>query len=161
TDVIVGFPGETDDDFAGTCNVLEQVGFCKIHVFTYSPREGTHAAVFPERVPPDVMARRREYLRALEEKMAAAYARSLTGRTLDVLVEGADPKQPGHVLGTSCRYVPVSFPGLAPALVGHRFPVRAGAWQGSTILGEPEVRQPSLDDYNPNESTRRFALPLA
>src|SRR5436190_1229923 len=56
TDVIVGFPGETDEDFAATCEVLETVGFCKLHVFSYSPRAGTLAAEFTDRVAPQVVA---------------------------------------------------------------------------------------------------------
>ena len=55
-------------------------------------------------------------LRELEAETAQAYQRSLLGRCLDVLCEGADPKRPGHAQGTSCRYVPVSFRGHAPAL---------------------------------------------
>ena len=127
TDVIVGFPGETDADFEATCQVVREVGFMKVHVFSYSPRQGTEAAGFGETVPPAVVAERRERLRLLEREMADAYLRSLIGRRLDVLVEGAEPGRPGFVRGTACRYAPVAFRGHAPALIRRRVPVRATA----------------------------------
>src|SRR5262249_880547 len=104
TDVIIGFPGETDSDFEDTCRVVREVGFCKVHVFSFSPRLGTPAASLAERVDPVVVAERRERLRALESQLAAAYCRRLLGRRLDVLVEGPDPRRPGWVRGTSCRH---------------------------------------------------------
>src|SRR5262245_32641376 len=65
TDVIVGFPGETEADFAATCRVVREVGFAKVHIFPYSPRQGTPAADFPDRVPPPVVAERRARLQEL------------------------------------------------------------------------------------------------
>src|SRR5205085_12513099 len=87
TDVIVGFPGETEGDFEATCDVAREVGFSRIHVFSYSPRSGTPAAAFPDRVPPRVVAARRERLRRMESELAAAYCRSLLGRLRELLVE--------------------------------------------------------------------------
>jgi threonylcarbamoyladenosine tRNA methylthiotransferase MtaB len=138
TDVIVGFPGETDADFEATCRVAREAGFSRIHVFSFSPRSGTPAAELPDRVPPAVVAERRQRLRELERETAGAYFRSLLGRPLDVLVEGADPDTPGHVRGTACRYAPVVFAGHAPALVGRRVPVRAAAVCDGVIVGRPE-----------------------
>jgi threonylcarbamoyladenosine tRNA methylthiotransferase MtaB len=138
TDVIVGFPGETDADFEATCRVLREVGFCKVHVFSYSPRQGTPAASLPATVPPAVVAGRRESLLALEAELAAAYYRRLVGRRLDVLVEGAEARRPGWVRGTSCRYAPVVFEGHAPALLARRVPVRAVAIDDGIIWGRPE-----------------------
>jgi threonylcarbamoyladenosine tRNA methylthiotransferase MtaB len=138
TDVIVGFPGETDADFEATCRVLREVGFCKVHVFSYSPRQGTPAASLAGTVPPAVVARRREQLLALEAEMAAAYYRRLIGRRLDVLVEGADGRRPGWVRGTSCRYAPVGFEGHAPALLARRVPVRAVSVGDGIVWGRSE-----------------------
>jgi threonylcarbamoyladenosine tRNA methylthiotransferase MtaB len=138
TDVIVGFPGETEADFADTCEVVRTVGFCKIHVFSYSPRRGTPAADLGDRVPPMIVARRRDQLRALERELAIDYARRLRGRVLDVLVEGPDPRRPGCVVGTSCRQLPVAFEGHAPALLGKRVPVRVLGWEGEVLQGRPE-----------------------
>ncbi len=142
TDVIVGFPGETDEDFQATCRVVREVGFSKVHVFSYSPRSGTPAALLGDGVPPAVKARRREALHALGREQAAAYHARLVGRVLDVLVEGADPGRPGRVRGTSCRYAPVSFPGYAAALVRRRVPVRATAADADGLRGEPEPEGP-------------------
>jgi threonylcarbamoyladenosine tRNA methylthiotransferase MtaB len=138
TDVIVGFPGETDEDFEATCRVVREAGFAKVHLFSYSPREGTPAAAWGETVPPPVVAARRERLREVERETAAAYCRGLLGRRLDVLVEGPDPRRPGRVRGTSCRAVPVSFRGHLPALIRRRVPVRATAVADGVLLGEPE-----------------------
>jgi threonylcarbamoyladenosine tRNA methylthiotransferase MtaB len=138
TDVIVGFPGETDADFEATCRVVRAVGFSKLHVFSWSARRGTAAAEFADRVPPAVADARRARLRELEHELAATYYRSLVGRRLEVLVEGADPKRPGHALGTSCRYAPVSFAGHAPALLGQLVPVRAVGGADGVVLARPE-----------------------
>src|SRR5262249_31526040 len=120
------------------------VGFAKIHVFSYSPRRGTPAASLPDAVPPHVVDERRERIRELERTLAGNYGRSLLGRSLDVLVEGADPRWPGHVRGTSCRGVPVSFPGHLPALLRRRVPVRAGRVVDGLLLGDPEPERMSL-----------------
>ena len=140
TDVIVGFPGETDADFDETCKVAREVGFAKIHVFSYSPRAGTPAAILPNGISHAIMEERRLRLRELETQSTFAYQQRLLGRRLDVLVEGADARRPGHVQGTSCRYVPVSFGGQAPALVRQRVPVRVLRIEDGVLLGvaEPE-----------------------
>jgi threonylcarbamoyladenosine tRNA methylthiotransferase MtaB len=138
TDVIVGFPGESDADFDATCQVVREAGISRIHVFSYSPRAGTAAAALRDDVPPAIKAARRRQLREIEREQAAAYHRRLLGRELDVLVEGADPHRSGHALGTSCRYAPVSFPGHAPALIRRRVPVKIVAVADGVLLGEPE-----------------------
>jgi threonylcarbamoyladenosine tRNA methylthiotransferase MtaB len=150
TDVIIGFPGETEADFEDTCRVVREVGFCKVHVFSYSPRQGTAAVGLPGAVPPAVMAARRERLLALEAETMTAYHRRLIGRRLDVLVEGADPDRPGWARGTSCRYATVAFPGHAPALLARRVPVVGAAVEDGTVLGHPE----------PKVTPERVALPF-
>jgi threonylcarbamoyladenosine tRNA methylthiotransferase MtaB len=160
TDVILGFPGETDADFEATCRVVRAVGFSKIHVFSYSARQGTPAAEMRDAVPPPVVQERRRRLLEIEQELADAYYRSLLGRRLDVLVEGADPRRPGWVRGTSCRYAPVSFPGHAPALLRRLVPVRAVALAEGVILGEPQA-DPTLTPSRPASALRgRTALPL-
>jgi threonylcarbamoyladenosine tRNA methylthiotransferase MtaB len=156
TDVIVGFPGETDADFEATCRVMRTVGFSKIHVFSWSARRGTPAAEYADRVPPAVVDARRERLLELETELAAEYYRGLVGRRLEVLVEGADPRRPGHAVGTSCRYAPVTFEGHAPALLGKLVPVRAVAVADGVVLARPEP-SPGLE---PSASAGRLALPL-
>jgi threonylcarbamoyladenosine tRNA methylthiotransferase MtaB len=158
TDIIIGFPGETEADFEATCRVVREVGFARVHVFSFSPRAGTPAADYPDRVHPEVVADRRRRLLEVGRQTAAAYAGSLVGRRLDVLVEGADPDRPGWVLGTSCRYVPVRFEGHAPALVGRRAAVRAVGVDAGVVLGRPEP-EPGLEPGRP-PAGRRLPLPL-
>ena len=69
--MIVGFPGETDDDFASTCRVVEAVGFSKIHVFPFSARQGTAAAAMPDQVPPEIKSVRGQQLAAVAVRPCA------------------------------------------------------------------------------------------
>jgi threonylcarbamoyladenosine tRNA methylthiotransferase MtaB len=109
TDVIVGFPGETDADFEATCDVARRVGFSKIHTFPFSPRRDTPAAQMDGLLPKSVKAERGRVLAELEKELRATYFRSLVGRSLNVLVESTET---GKVaLGTSCRYAPVEIQG--------------------------------------------------
>ncbi len=151
TDIILGFPGETEEDFEQTCDVVREVGFAKLHLFSYSPRTGTAAAALPQRVPAPVVARRRERLLELEQEQHRRYCQSLLGRRLEVLVEGPDPDRPGYVGGTSCRHVRVAFAGYAPALRGRCVPVRAVGMAEEVILGKPESEGPG---------NQRLALPI-
>jgi len=160
TDIIVGFPGETEADFQATLGVAREVGFAKIHVFSYSPRAGTPAASLTDVVPPREVAQRRQRLQALERELATAYARSLLGRRLDVLVEGADPQRPSHVVGTSCRALPASLRGHAPALVGRLVPVRAVAVADSIWLGEPIAERLATERRTAPLVSNRLSLPV-
>ena len=159
TDVIVGFPGETDADFEATCRVVREVGFAKVHVFSYSPREGTPAATRTDAVPPRVIRERRLHLQALETQLGEAYGRSLVGRQLDVLVESADPQRPGFVRGTACRAVTVTFRGHLPALIRQCVPVRAVGVADGVVLGEPEP-EAERRTGGPMPTERRLPLPL-
>ncbi|HWY87270.1 MAG TPA: tRNA (N(6)-L-threonylcarbamoyladenosine(37)-C(2))-methylthiotransferase MtaB [Gemmataceae bacterium] len=157
TDVIVGFPGETEADFAETCRVVREVGFCKTHLFPYSRREGTPAAEFADQIHPSVIDERRRRLLELERELAQKYYRGLVGRRLDVMVEGEDPARPGFSRGTSCRHAPVSFPGHAPALIGTRVPVLAERAVEGGLVGEPDYF--AFRDF-PRRETNRITLPL-
>ncbi len=125
TDVIVGFPGETEEDFAATCRVAEQVGFSKIHIFPFSPRRTTPAATMPDQVEAPIKAERARRLAELERCLRERYFGSLIGRELEVLAE-SHCETTSMLAGTACRYAPVELPGDA-AQVG-RF-VRARARQ--------------------------------
>jgi len=87
TDVIVGFPGETDGQFARTMELVKNIGFTKTHVFRYSPRPGTKAAKMKPRVTPDVVSSRARRLIGLGEEAAMRFRERFVGRTLDVLAE--------------------------------------------------------------------------
>jgi threonylcarbamoyladenosine tRNA methylthiotransferase MtaB len=111
TDVIVGFPGETEDDFQATCCVARECGFSKIHIFPFSPRKGTPAAAMAGQIAPQLKAERRQRLAELEANLRREYYRSLIGRRLTVLVEGPSESTTGGWAGTSCRYAPVELAG--------------------------------------------------
>ena len=89
TDVIVGFPGETDEDFARSLEFVRQQGFSRLHVFQYSPKAGTAAADMPNQVPGAVKARRAAQMIALGNELSAEFAARFVGKTLDVLYESA------------------------------------------------------------------------
>ncbi|MBN1910600.1 MAG: tRNA (N(6)-L-threonylcarbamoyladenosine(37)-C(2))-methylthiotransferase MtaB [Pirellulales bacterium] len=116
TDAIVGFPGETEADFEATCRVVEAVGFSKVHVFPFSPRQGTPAAEMPDQVPVPIRHARAARLAEVAAPCRTAYARSLVGRRLQVLVESPVAARPGRVVGTSDRYLPVELPGNSDLL---------------------------------------------
>ena len=107
TDFIVGFPGETDDDFAAALENVKKIGFANIHCFAYSPRPGTVAAGLPGRIAPDTVKKRMAELRRIAAVSASAFARSQYGKTLPVIFERiAD----GRSVGWSDNYLEVSVP---------------------------------------------------
>ena len=87
TDVIVGFPGETEEQFANTCRLLEEIRFDTVHVAVYSPRPGTAASRLPDDVPPEAKARRRKIIEELQADIAGEINQRLLGETVEVLVE--------------------------------------------------------------------------
>ncbi len=124
TDVIVGFPGETDEDFQQTLEACRQAAFLKIHIFPFSARRETPAATLPDQVHGTVRAERIRILERLERDLAHQYHASLLGRELEVMVEGECPARAGWVHGTDRRYVPIEIPG-GPADVGQMISGRA------------------------------------
>lgn len=110
TDIIVGFPGETEDDFELTLDVARRCGFSKIHIFPFSARKGTPAAEMTDPIPVEVRRERSARLDALECQLRASFQGRLRGRALHVLAESPDPDDPGYCWGTSCRYLPVRLP---------------------------------------------------
>ena len=158
TDIIVGFPGETEADFEATCQVARQVGFSKMHIFSFSPRRGTAAAEFPGRVPAPMVSERRQRLLDLDRELSTAYYHSLIGRRLDVLIEGACPKRDGYVMGTSCRYAPVAVEGHLPAVLSQRVPVRAVAVMDGLVFAHAEAEPRFISQLTsmPGEETTWF-----
>ena len=87
TDIIVGFPGETEDEWQQTMETVESIGFGHIHIFSFSPREGTKAARLPNPVADDIVRQRSQQLHALADKMKQAIMSQQLGKQLDVLWE--------------------------------------------------------------------------
>jgi threonylcarbamoyladenosine tRNA methylthiotransferase MtaB len=113
TDIIVGFPGETDGEFRETLNAARAVGFSKIHIFPFSPRRGTPAAEMPNPVPSHIQQQRCRELAAVEAELRDAYYHSLLGRRLRVLVERCEDQVRRTWTGTSCRYATVELAATA------------------------------------------------
>ena len=88
TDLIVGFPGETDPEFASSAAFVERMGFARVHVFPYSSRPGTPAATMPDQVEPQVRHRRARDMRTIAQRSSEAFRQQLVGLTLPVLWEG-------------------------------------------------------------------------
>ena len=145
TDIIVGFPGETDEDFAETMSLLEAVRFHSAFSFCYSPRPGTPALRLLERnqeVPTAVSKQRLAVYQARQRTISLALNRALEGEVLDVLVEGAGRHGEGVMCGRTGTYKTVNFPG-APDLVGQTVPVQltrafTNSFRGERVLpGQP------------------------
>jgi threonylcarbamoyladenosine tRNA methylthiotransferase MtaB len=95
TDVIVGFPGEIEDEWRETLAVVREARFSHVHAFPFSPREGTHAATLPGAVDPGVQKRRVEQLIRLGEELSAQFAQQFAGREEEILVEQSRPQEGG------------------------------------------------------------------
>lgn len=137
TDIIVGFPGETEADFQATCDLAREVGFSKIHIFPFSARPGTAAATMPGQVLPEIKAERCRRLAELEIELRDRFFHQLIGRRLQVLVESPLPERPGQMIGTACRYAPVELPGTTALRRQFRDVVAATVRDGR-IIATPE-----------------------
>jgi threonylcarbamoyladenosine tRNA methylthiotransferase MtaB len=108
-DVIAGFPGESEDEFEETRQLVEELPFSDLHVFPYSKRPGTKAAELPDQVPPKVIKTRAGILRAIADQKKNSFLESQLGRQLEVLVQGHNSSN-GVCRGISRNYVNVIFP---------------------------------------------------
>jgi tRNA-2-methylthio-N6-dimethylallyladenosine synthase len=113
TDIIVGFPGETERDFEETLEVVEEVGYDGAFTFVYSPRQGTEAASSPDQVPEQVKKERIERLVEVVQEVALARNRQRVGRVEEVLVEGPSRKDPTLLRGRTRRNTTVNFAGTS------------------------------------------------
>ncbi len=113
TDIIVGFPGETERDFELTLEVAEEVGYDGAFTFIYSPRRGTEAAKLPDQVPHEVKTERLERLVEVIQRRAHERAQRFVGRTVEVLVEGTSRTDPTRLRGRSRHNKVVNFSGVA------------------------------------------------
>jgi tRNA-2-methylthio-N6-dimethylallyladenosine synthase len=113
TDLIVGFPGETEADFADTVSLVEECSFDGAFTFVYSPRRGTEAAELPGRVDSEVAAVRMERLVEVVQRIGRQKNEALVGRTVEVLVEKLSRHDTGEVMGRTRTHKPVNFPSAA------------------------------------------------
>jgi tRNA-2-methylthio-N6-dimethylallyladenosine synthase len=113
TDLIVGFPGETESDFRETLEVVEEVRYDSAFTFVYSPRAGTEAAAMPDQVPDEVKQERIQRLIAAVQRVAAERNAERVGRVEEVLVEGPSRTDPALLRGRTRRNTTVNFVGAA------------------------------------------------
>ncbi len=135
TDLIVGFPGETEEDFGRTLALVDEIGFDASYSFIYSRRPGTPAATLPDDVAEPEKKRRLAVLQARLGQHARAHAQRLVGTVQSILVEGPSRRDPGELCGrTGCNRV-VNFPGT-PGLAGRFTDVRITAALPNSLRGE-------------------------
>jgi threonylcarbamoyladenosine tRNA methylthiotransferase MtaB len=134
TDVIAGFPGETDAQFAASRDLLAALPLTYFHVFPYSRRSGTTAAKMSEHVPPAIIKQRARQLRALGERKRVEFSRSFVGGELQVLMEQASQRHAGRIGGYSRNYQRVEVSGPA-ALANREIVVQVLAARGATLIG--------------------------
>jgi tRNA-2-methylthio-N6-dimethylallyladenosine synthase len=124
TDVIVGFPGETDEEFQGTLDTMERLQFDGAYMFRYSPRPGTPAAEM-DQVPADVGAARLQKLIEVQNAITVEKNKALMGQEFEVLVEGRSPKQPAMLQGYTRCFRMAHFPGDPERYSGRIVRIRA------------------------------------
>ncbi len=134
TDIIVGFPGETDADFAQTLSLVEEVGYDGAFTFVYSPRRDTEAADMGDQIPHEVKVARMERLVEVVQRRAQERAQRFVGRTIEVLIEGQSRTDPGRLRGRSRHNKVVNFGGLGSA--GDLVMVEITAATSQTLTGE-------------------------
>jgi tRNA-2-methylthio-N6-dimethylallyladenosine synthase len=133
TDLIVGFPGETEDDFLDTLSAVEEVGYDGAFTFVFSPRSGTEAAGMADQVPEEIKRERIERLIEVVQQSAAARNAERVGRVEEVLVEGPSRTDPSILRGRTRRNTTVNFSGTAAA--GELVPVEIHGATSTTLSG--------------------------
>ena len=135
TDLIVGYPGETEEDFEKTCELVREVGYDSAFTFIYSPRVGTRAADMPEQIDEATSSRRIQKLIAVQKEITRErYARYI-GQVHSVLVDEVSKRDEHQVAGKNKYNITVNFPG-SPALIGQIVRVRITSAGESTLRGE-------------------------
>lgn len=133
TDIIVGFPGETEEDFATTLEFARQCGFAKMHIFPYSKRKGTPAESMPDQVDEAVKSERAARLAAVDEELHQEMLQSMLGKTEEVLFE--QPADVGYMEGLCGPYLRVVVP-ASPELAGEICQVKITGVQDDWLRGE-------------------------
>ena len=142
TDVIVGFPGETQTAFANTVQVVEQARFSRLHVFRFSPRPGTRAATMPARVSSGDLRARSRHMIELGDRLAAEFAAGQIGSTVEVLVEGRHDAKSGHLVGLTGNYMTAIVSDATESMINCIVPVRVRETNGTKLMCEPPFLSP-------------------
>ncbi|RQD69780.1 MAG: tRNA (N(6)-L-threonylcarbamoyladenosine(37)-C(2))-methylthiotransferase MtaB [Tindallia sp. MSAO_Bac2] len=107
TDIITGFPGETEKEFKETCRFLDENGFSEVHIFKYSPRKGTKAAEDPNQISENIKRERSEILHEIVEKNKSEYMKRFVGKTVKVIFEQTSSEDPSLMIGHTAEYLKV------------------------------------------------------
>lgn len=135
TDIIVGFPGEGEEDFRATCEFMEEIRYDSAFMFKYSAREGTKAFKWEETVSEEEKGRRLQKIIELQEKVAGEINRHTIGQTVEVLVEGPAKRQEDWLSGKNGQFKTVVFPGNG-ARQGDLVSVRVTSATAHTLVGQ-------------------------
>jgi tRNA-2-methylthio-N6-dimethylallyladenosine synthase len=154
TDLIVGFPGETEADFSQTLALMREAAFDQAFSFKYSPRPQTRAAGFPDQVPAEVKAERLIRLQALQDELTLATHTSLVGRVTEVLVEGWSKRGPTQLCGRLRTNQVVNFTGPRE-LLGCLTPITITAAQPHSLKGSWAPAPPVTVGGCPKHPQRR------
>lgn len=155
TDIIIGFPGETESDFDRTLELVESVGFDNIFYFNYSPRPHTSAQYFESQVPETEKDCRFQKLRELERSIVSRKNESLVGSFQEVLVEGRSKRAPYRLTGRTPANKLVHFPG-PDQIIGRLVPVQIERATSSSLYGNPSSEY--LDQENPDHTPASFSI---
>jgi tRNA-2-methylthio-N6-dimethylallyladenosine synthase len=134
SDFIVGFPGETEEDFCATLALITQIGYAAAYSFKYSPRPGTPAAEMPEIVSAEEMDERLERLQELIDGQQSLFNRAMIGSTVDVLFERA-ARNPGQIVGRTAYLQPAHVM-ASEEIIGQVRPVRIESLERYSLLGK-------------------------
>lgn len=135
TDIIVGFPGETEVDFEDTISLVDQVGYDSAFTFIYSPRNGTKAASFSDQVPEEVSSRRLQRLIHLQEKRQAEMLQRFLGKEEHVLVESLSKRSDSFVSGKGRYGISITLPGTSED-IGRCIKVRVNEVKNNSLLAD-------------------------
>ena len=138
TDIIVGFPGETDEDYQETRTLADTVGFDNAFVFRYSPRRDTPASAMEQQVPAEVKEFRNQDLLSVINRHARAKLDAQVGQRVEILCEGPSKNNPNRLTGRTRTNKIVVFEG-APRHIGQIFDVRIASASPSTLYGDPAL----------------------
>lgn len=134
TDIMVGFPGETEEEFQQSYDFCKEIGFLWIHVFKYSPRKGTPAAGFEGQIDPRIKERRSKKLIALAESMRNDVFSKFVGRTANIILEQEIAKSNGDMEGLTSGYIPVAV-STKSEMTGEILTVRLEGIEGARMRG--------------------------
>ena len=137
TDLIVAFPGETEEEFLETVSLVEEVRYDSAYTFIYSPRTGTRAAEMPGRIDPAVASDRIERLIAVQERITGEILSGMNGQTVHALVEGVSRRRETQLTGKTERNININFNGSAED-IGKIIPVRVTGNGSNTLRGQKE-----------------------